>query len=329
LETLLKRHFWIVNLLGLGVVAWLVAATISAFGGVLLARAAGQTEGKQTIAAKAGETRLQKRLKDGRVNEVAGAEMAGRSPFVIEEPMEELPPEPEPEPELKSDAPPEPTYQPTSLPIKLLGTMVVSPETWSSATLELDRQNQKIVTQGTDVLGGQAVIYAIRRNYVVLKEGDKLTIAPLFQGEGGSSVSQSTPPPAPEPRPEPPKPSRSMVEQPGIEGVRKISETAFQLDRNHVNDKLKDLAALGQQARVVPNYRGGKYDGVRMVGMSEESLFKGMGFQNGDILMAVNGDRIDSPNKALALYEALKNKARLTVLLEREGIAKTLRYTVR
>ncbi|MSP91037.1 MAG: hypothetical protein EXR79_04415 [Myxococcales bacterium] len=330
METLLKRHFWLLNLAGLGLVAWLGAGTLSALGGVLLANATGRIETKETLTALQGETALQKKLRDGRVGSLAGAEMAGRTPFLIEEaapePIDEPPAEPPPE---VPATPHEPTYDPTTLPIKLLGTMVVSPETWSSATLELERQNQKIVAQGTEILGGQATVYAIRRNYVVLKEGDKLTIAPLYPREGGPSTSEATPPPSPLPTRSEPERQRLADAGPKVDGVRKVSETAYQLDRSHVNDKLKDLASLGQQVRVVPNYRGGKYDGVRLIGMSDESLFKQIGFGNGDILMAVNGDRVDSPNKALSLYEALKNKSRLTVLLERDGIAKTLRYTVR
>ena len=64
-------------------------------------------------------------------------------------------------------------------------------------------------------------------------------------------------------------------------------------------------------------------------GMGGGSLFSDIGFLNGDIVQAINGERIDSPNKALALYEALKNKARVTVLIERDGQPKTIRYTIR
>ena len=113
------------------------------------------------------------------------------------------------------------------------------------------------------------------------------------------------------------------------QGVKKISDTSYQLDRSMINDKLKNLGSLGQQARVVPNYRGGKYDGFRMIGMANSSMFRDIGFENGDIIKVINGNRIDSPNKALALYEALKNKARLTVQVERGGMLKTMRYTVK
>lgn len=331
MELLLKRHFWLINLVGLGLIAWLLAGSVTSFVGMLLTKA-GRRDDKAAVSAAAGEAALAQRLRDGRMREESGAIVAGRSIFLTEDPLvEEPPPEEEAPPIEKPEGPIEPTYDPTTLPLKLMGTMVVTPATWSSATIEVERQNQKIVTIGTELLNGQATVYAIRRNYVVLKEGDKLTIAPLYPKDPSTTTASAEPTPMPTPMPTPDRPQRAVVAPAGqeSEGVRRVSDSAWQLGRGHINDKLQNVAQLGAEVRVVPNYHNGKYDGVRMIGMKESSLFKSIGFENGDILQAVNGDRIDSPNKALSLYEALKNKSRLTVLIERGGVAKTLRYTIR
>ncbi len=334
METLLKRHFWILALLGLAVLAYLAAGSVSALIGVQLAKGSRGDE-KPQLAAAGGESGLAKRLRDGRLRDESGAVMAGRSMFLLEEP----PPPPEEgtdeEPSGSDEAaapPPDPTYEPTTLPIKLMGTLVVTPDTWSSATIELEKTTQKIVTVGMELLDGKATVVAIRRNYLVLREGDKLTTARMFQNEGGDKTAGGEnpggrPPPA-EPRPTP-APARTADAEPAVQGVKKVGEGTYNLDRSHVNDKLKDVTTLGTQVRVVPNYKGGKYEGFRMIGMGGESLFKDIGFNNGDIVQAINGERIDSPNKALALYEALKNKARVTVLIERDGQPKTLRYTIK
>jgi len=334
METLFKRHFWVINLVGLALIAWLSAGSINAFVGMLLAKS-GHGADRELKAPAGGDGALQKRLRDSRLNEVSGANIAGRSIFFNEEP-----PPPEEEiadesatDEAKKDGPIDNSYEPTALPIKLIGTMVVTPETWSSASVEIEKGTQKVVNVGVDLLSGQAVVYAIRRNYLVLKEGDKLTIAPLFAAApAGTNPDGSPIPNAPPRTPTPPpenKRQSSNLRSPDSEGVKKVGDTSYQLDRPHINDKLKDLAALGQQARVVPNYHNGKYEGFRMIGMQGDSLFKSIGFENGDIVQAINGDQIDSPNKALALYDALKNKSRLTVLIDRGGVVKTLRYTIR
>jgi general secretion pathway protein C len=341
METLLKRHFWVLNLLGLGILAWLAAGALSAFAGVQLSQALRGND-KSQLAAAEGESLLDKRLRDGRLREESGAVMSGMSLFLIQEPEPE--PEPEEDPLENTDeaaatqGEPEPTFEPTTLPIKLLGTMVVQPASWSSATVEVEKANNTVVSVGAELLGGQAKVYAIRRNLIVLQESDKLTIARLTQPDAGGAGPGADGQPVPpggglRPPPAGGMPPRTTEATPNNEpksgGVQKVAEGAYTMDRAHVNEKLKDVSALSREARVVPNYKNGKYEGFRMIGMQDTGLFREIGFENGDVVQAVNGERIDSPNKALALYDALKNKSRLTVLVERGGVLRTMRYTVK
>lgn len=338
MEVLLKRHFWTLNLLGLAVIAWLVAASINAGIGVLLAKA-GRGEDKTQLSAPPGETALAKRLASGRLSADSGALMAGRSPFLVEEKA----PEPEPvvvEPPVGIDdgnaekKPLELTFEVTNLPIKLLGTMVSVPAEFSSGSVEVEKTTQKIVKIGTELLGGQATVYAIRRNYLILKEGDKLTIAPLFAKEAAKGPDGQPLPTPPNGRGAPDAlkpPTPQAGAQPGkakVAGVDKLGPTSWKIDRTMVNEKLKDMNAIVRDVKAVPNYQQGKYAGVRLMGMHDGSLFKDIGFEDGDIVQAVNSDKIDSPNKALSLFDAFKNKSRLTILIERGGIARTLRYTI-
>ncbi len=340
METLIKRHFWVINLLGLGVIAWLAAGSINAGIGVMLAQA-GRGEDKVKIAAATGDTRVQKRLTDGRLRDESGALIYGRSIFMIEEP----PPPPE-EPEegeggtegadgVGEEKPLEATYEPTTLPIKLLGTMVVKPSAFSSGSVEIDKKEQKVVSVGTVLMDGKAEVVLIARNYLVLKEDNKLTVALMFTGKEGEAPATPGQPGQPG-QPAPPTeraPVRTTTPAPTakvgeVQGVKKTGAYSYELDRAHVKEKIKDVTKLGGEVRPVPNYHNGKYEGVKMLGMGDSSLFKEIGFENGDILEAVNGEKMDSANKSLALYEALKSKSRLTVLIERDGIAKTLRYTI-
>ncbi len=326
MEYLLKRHFWVLNLVGLAVIAWLLAGVANGFVGMKLASS---SVVRLDVAGDdgAGGTRFDRHLARARVGRDSGGAMASRSPFLIEEfapePVVEVAEE-EPTEEDGADTPVEPTYAVTKLPIKLLGTMVVIPATFSSATVTVERTpDLKIVTVGTDLLDGQAKVHAIERTYIVLKESAALTIAPLWphmevEEDKGRTVSTVAPT----------RPAQ-VASAGGVDGIRRISDTSYQMDRDMINRKLKNLSSLGSQARVVPNYHNGKYDGFRMIGMQGDSLFTGIGFVNGDIVKVINGNRIDSPNKALALYEALKNKSRLTVQIERGGIMKTMRYIVR
>ncbi len=330
MENLLKRHFWVVNVIGLAVIAFLLAGSVNGFVGMQLA-AVGRSP-LDVDGVGGGESRLAARLRAARSDPGAGGMMAARSPFLLDEPIdeveepEELPPEDEVDAEVELDH----SYDVTTLPVKLLGTMVVWPAQYSSATVKVERDDHKIVTPGFELLGGQATVQEIHRTYVVLKESGKLTIAPLWDRPKGASSSGGQ-----AARADPAQPSKRTAQNASrktpktANGVRRISDTSYIIERGMIDKKLKNLAKLGSQARVVPNYHSGRYDGFRMIGMGSNSLFRDIGFTNGDIVKVINGNRIDSPNKALALYDALKNKSRLTVQLERGGMLKTMRFRVR
>lgn len=337
LELLLKRHFWTLNLVGLGVIAWLLAGSITGFAGMQLAAQAGTDASLAGLSAADTGSRLSRRLASARASDSAAGRMDGASPFLIDEPpAEDEEPEVEEEPDQEAEETPpgelEASYEATSLPIKLLGTMVVTPSQYSSATLQVENKDDKIVTPGFELLSGQAKVHAIRRTYIILQESGKLTIARLWPSDkdkksaGGPATAAIAPVPAGR---NAASAAKKAAKRDVAEGVRKISDTSFQIDRKVINKKLKNLASLGQQARVVPNYHNGKYSGFRMIGMRGTSLFSDIGFKNGDIVKVINGSRIDSPNKALSLYEALKSKSRLTVQIERGGMLKTLRYMIR
>jgi len=94
-------------------------------------------------------------------------------------------------------------------------------------------------------------------------------------------------------------------------------------------NELNDLTKLGMQARVVPNYKGGKYEGFKLIGVRPNSLYRAIGIRSGDVVKSVNGAELNSPNKAITLFEELKNQAKITVDVERGGRAMQLLYQVK
>ena len=93
-----------------------------------------------------------------------------------------------------------------------------------------------------------------------------------------------------------------------------------------LNEQLEDLGRLSRDARVIPHYRGGKPRGFKIVGVRPGSLYSHVGVRSGDILKSVNGEEINSPTKALQLFEKLKNSDSVTLDVERRGRKQTLEY---
>ena len=112
-------------------------------------------------------------------------------------------------------------------------------------------------------------------------------------------------------------------------GVHKKGPYDYQIDRSMLEENLQDLTKLGMQARIVPNYEAGKYSGFRLVGVRPDSLYKAIGLQSGDMISRVNGQNIDTPNRAIQLFEELRSSSSINLDIERRGKKITLSYQIK
>ena len=63
--------------------------------------------------------------------------------------------------------------------------------------------------------------------------------------------------------------------------------------------------------------------------MRPDGPFGKIGLQNGDVISAINGLEMTSPDKALEVYTKLKTASHLSVGLERNGQKITKDYNIR
>lgn len=215
------------------------------------------------------------------------------------------------------DAPP----QQTSLPAELLGTLGGDDEV--AVALIRDRRNREVeLYRVGDSLFRQAVVLRIGRGEVEVLRGNNREILLLDEVDA--------PPPPPEP-----EPAQDLVErapEPGEAPDLVISEAGdnnWEIDRESFDEVLKDLGPLLTQARVVPNFRGGRIDGYKIFAIREDSLFEKIGLQNGDVIRNVNGVGVNTPERALQLFQQLRSETDFRIDIEREGAAQTFSYRLR
>lgn len=110
--------------------------------------------------------------------------------------------------------------------------------------------------------------------------------------------------------------------------IKKISDTNYQIARSDVDSALGDFAALSTQARFAPAFEGGKTTGFKIFGIRPNSLFQKLGMQNGDVIESINGYELSSPDKALELYQKLKDAGNVTIDVKRRGKKTTIDYAV-
>ena len=83
-----------------------------------------------------------------------------------------------------------------------------------------------------------------------------------------------------------------------------------------------DRAEVGngdEAAQFSPEVRDGRPHGIRIYDVRPEGVFARIGLQNGDVLTALNGVEITSPDQALEVYGGMTSVNRFTVALERDG----------
>jgi len=341
MQQLFKRYFWAIRLVGIMALAAVIAGGINDWVGSRFFAIPALPE-VDPEAVEADE----RRRAWGRVaaDEDAAQTLSARHVFDLD-PEPDTPPEPaepvvaEPEePEDNDDG----ELDDTELAIDLVGTLVMEEPASSVATPEIEGDN-RIGWTGSELLDGKAKIVKIAQRHIVLEEeGGELTVVRLWDdgtdkkgvarpGRPGRNVRGRT-----RPRTNPRTPTTKTAVNERVaraqrlrRGVKRAGAYKYNIDRSMLNEELQDLSRLQREARVVPSYKDRAYNGVKLVGVRPGSLYRALGIRSGDVLTAVNGQKIDSPTKGLDLFDQLKNASSVQVQIERRGRKKTLDYTIK
>jgi type II secretory pathway component PulC len=111
--------------------------------------------------------------------------------------------------------------------------------------------------------------------------------------------------------------------------VEQVSDTRWILDRNSVLANTRNLNRFLTQARAVPCMKQGRTMGFRITSISPGSLYEKIGLRNGDVLLRVNVRNLDDPAKLFSLYQEMRSKRHISLLLSRNGQEQTFHYDIR
>ena len=257
-------------------------------------------------------------------------DLKNRSPFNSdpkepEEPVEESEPKDESEKKERKEG----ELEESDLDIKLVGTLVAEPATLSVATVNAQGAS-RIVRIGAELDEGAKLLHIARR-YIIVDESGTQKVIRLW-AEGKKTASSSARKPASgrsgKPKSSAPK-SAAKPKRKYTDGVTKVSDTEYEVSRAMLDEQLQDLSQLGMEARIVPNYRNGKYEGFKLVGVRPNSLYRALGIRSGDIVKRINGVEINSPNKAIQLFEQFRTASSIQLDTERRGKAKAFTYNIK
>ncbi|MDI1446828.1 hypothetical protein [Polyangium sp. 6x1] len=120
----------------------------------------------------------------------------------------------------------------------------------------------------------------------------------------------------------------SAVAEKFAAGVRKISETEYELTQASADLLVGDQAMLLRSARLVPSLKDGTPVGVKLFAIRARSVLATLGFKNGDLLTDIGGYKLTNPESALEAYTKLRAAKKIEVTLERRGATQKLIYRI-
>jgi general secretion pathway protein C len=112
------------------------------------------------------------------------------------------------------------------------------------------------------------------------------------------------------------------------DGIEKISDTMYVIQRSIVDKVLANQGSLMKTARVIPHEEDGRVVGLRLYGIRRTSLLGRLGVRNGDMLRTINGFDMTSPDSALEAYTRLRTADKLSVAVKRQKIDMTIEYRI-
>jgi general secretion pathway protein C len=229
-------------------------------------------------------------------------------------------------------APPEEDLESTQLPLRLLGTAASTPAELSWAAVEDQSERRTAIVKVNDQIQ-KATVERIERRRIVLSESGVLRelvlddenasgIAPKAGGRAGArSARTNRRPRIPGRSARRPGPSTTPTPPPVEEipeTLKKLAEDRFQVDRDEIDDLMRNPANLFSQARILPKYTDGEMVGLQINAIKPGSLFEEIGIQSGDVITNLNGISIENPEESAKILAEFSEAESFTVNVTRE-----------
>lgn len=113
--------------------------------------------------------------------------------------------------------------------------------------------------------------------------------------------------------------------------IQKEGETHFNVQKTELDKAFSNINQILTQAKAIPNFENGVPNGYKIINIVPDSIYTKLGVKEGDVLLAVNGEPISDPGKAFQLMNELRSGAgRVEISLKSpDGRTRTQTYEVR
>ena len=192
----------------------------------------------------------------------------------------------------------------------LLGTAVGSFRETFALVRHTTKQEERVFRLGDTVFEAGRLVEVTREQAFIAVNGKKVEL-----------LTPMTPPASAAPPGQP-------AGHPGT-GVTSTGSGSYVIDQRALNAALDNIGQAMTDARLLPSQKDGRVEGFRASEVKPSGVFAMIGIKNGDVLLRLNDFPIDSPDKALQSFIALKGQNRLKLDMIRDGRPVTFNYDIR
>jgi general secretion pathway protein C len=192
----------------------------------------------------------------------------------------------------------------------LLGTATGSYRETFALVRNAAKQEERVFRLGDMVFDAGRLVEVKREQAFIVVNGKKVELLTPMSPPAAAGAGQTSPPPA------------------GT-GVTSSGAGSYVIDQRALNAALDNIGQAMSDARLLPSQKDGKVEGFKASEVKPGGVFAMVGIKNGDVLLRLNDFPIDSPDKALQSFIALKGQNRLKLDIIRDGQPATFNYDIR
>ncbi len=203
---------------------------------------------------------------------------------------------------------------PSTLAAELLGTIVYRNSKFSVALVK-DRGANRAEYYGIGEKFLGATLVRIERFRIIVDNNGRLEYLELKAAESKIATSP-------------------VISKPSFDSSQtefeEISPNRFQIPQAFLDDTLNNFSKVLTQARMVPNLTNdNRTDGFKIFQIRSGSIYEKLGLKDNDIIKRVNGQDLDSFEKATGLFSALRNEKTISIDIVRNGSRLNYTYEIR
>ena len=220
----------------------------------------------------------------------------------------------------------------SDLNVKLMGCMVADQSDYSLAMIQDGESQETYVVSVGDYLPGEAEVVRIERDRIYIRRNGQLEFIQLEQTIGGDpspvSINRISGSPASNQRvaAQIQKQAERAAGRPRQTGgesggslVQQRNDNEYVLSRRELERTLENPEKVINDAQMIKNFKGEEKSGLRIVGVTPDGIFSGLGFETNDVIRSINGKKVDNPADAKRMFKELRDSDSLDVRVERNG----------